>query len=96
MGVVLLAAGCAQPVPPPAQISWQYGTGNGEGSKYQGPAPIYKRAYGMGNGESVTSGLPATTRYGYGAEGMAGNVVKTDTAPPTMTAQPATKPGSSS
>ncbi len=96
MGVVLLAAGCTQPVQPPAQVSWQYGAGNGDGVAYPGPKPIFKRAYGAGNGDSVTSGMTANTRYGYGADGMSGTMIQTDPTPPTMTAQPATKPGSSS
>jgi hypothetical protein len=98
LGVVLLAAGCTQAVPPPAQVSWQYGAGNGDGVAYPGPKPIFKRAYGLGNGDSVSSGQTAVAHYGYGADGMAGTVIQTDSAPATMTAQPAAapKPGSNS
>jgi hypothetical protein len=96
MGVVVLAAGCAQQSPAPAQVSWQYGAGNGDGVAYPGPKPIFKRAYGPGNGDSVTSGLTAKTQYGYGADGMSGTMIQTDPTPPTMTAQPIAKPGTNS
>lgn len=90
LGTVVLAAGCAQQPQAPAQVSWQYGAGNGDGVAYPGPKPIFKRAYGFGNGESVTSGTAANVRYGYGADGMSGTMVQTNPTPPTMTAQPAT------
>jgi hypothetical protein len=96
LGVVLLAAGCTTAVPPPAQVSWQYGAGNGDGVAYPGPKPIFKRAYGAGNGDSVVSGMTANTRYGYGGDGMSGTMIQTDPTPPTMTAQPVTKTGTNS
>jgi hypothetical protein len=96
IGTVLMAAGCTAQPSAPAQVTWQYGAGNGDGVAYPGPAPVFKRAYGLGNGDSVTSGQTANAQYGYGADGMSGRMIQTET-PKTMTAQPAaTRPGTSS
>ena len=96
IGTVLLA-GCSAQMPPPAQVSWAYGAGNGDGVVYPGPAPVFKRAYGIGNGETVTSGQAAKMQYGYGADGMSGTMIRTDPTPPAMLAAPTQpKPAGSS
>lgn len=64
----------------PAKVSWQYGAGNGDGVAYPGPAPIYKRAYGLGADQVTTSADTPTVNYGYGAENQAGTMVQV--APP--------------
>jgi len=73
---VLLLAGCGgQPNVPPV-VSWQYGAGNGDPIPYQGPAPVYSRAYGMGADVPVNSGQKPTVQYGYGAENESGVMVQ--------------------
>lgn len=88
VGTVVLAAGCSMQQPAPAQVSWAYGAGNGDGVSYPGPKPTYQRAYGLGNGDGVTSGQTAKTQFSYGAENQSGSMVQF-APPPTVTASPA-------
>jgi hypothetical protein len=90
-GAMLALAGCSMAPQPPPIVSWQYGAGNGDGVQYQGDKPTFARAYGLGGGDSVTSGQVATTQYSYGAENQSGSMVQV--APPRqMLAAPAPQP----
>lgn len=85
-GLIIIPAmialvGCSTVDPSaPVKVSWQYGAGNGDGVAYPGPAPIYKRAYGLDADEVSPSGATPTVNYGYGAENQTGTMVQV--APP--------------
>ena len=88
LGTIVLVAGCSLQQPAPAKVSWQYGAGNGDSVSYQGPPPVFQRAYGPGNGDGVTSGQTATTGYGYGGDGQTGTMVQFGPEPKQMMAAP--------
>ena len=61
----------------PAKVSWQYGAGNGDGVSYPGPAPVYKRAYGLESDAVAPPTQEPKVNYGYGAENQTGSMVQT-------------------
>ena len=89
-GLVIIPAmialvGCSTVDPSaPAKVSWQYGAGNGDGVSYPGPAPIYKRAYGLNADQVSPSGTAPTISYGYGAENQTGTMVERAPPPPSQ------------
>ena len=93
IGTVLMAAGCSQVPTAPTQVSWAYGAGNGDGVAYPGPAPVYQRANGLGNGDPVTGSQTVNEQYSYGADGLSGSMVQFAPQTPTKTASPATPTG---
>ncbi len=94
IGTAFLAVGCSAQMPAPAQVTWEYGAGNGDGVSYPGPKPIFKRSYGLGDGDGVQSGLTATTSYGYGADGATGTMIQMSPQQPQMLAAPLPAPTS--
>lgn len=92
IGAVLLAAGCTTAPSAPPVVTWQYGTGAGDGVQYSGAKPTYARIFGAGAGDGVTSGQTSTTNYAYGAEGQTGTMVQIVPKPPTVVAAPAQAP----
>ncbi len=96
IGAVLLAAGCTTGPQTAPVVSWQYGTGAGDGVQYPGGKPTYTRAYGFGNGDGVNTGVKVNPNYAYGAEGQTGTMVQFAPTTPTQVAAPApTAPASS-
>ena len=96
IGTAFLAVGWSAMPPAPAKVTWEYGAANGDGVSYPGPKPIFKRAYGLGNGDGVQSGQTATTSYGYGAEGATGTMVQMSPQQPQMLAAATPAPASTS
>jgi hypothetical protein len=102
-GGLLVTACAAQPNVPPV-VSWSYGAGNGDPVQYQGPAPAYSFANGLGADVPVSSGGKPTVQYGYGAENQQGTMVQMQpsapasqqVAAPAATGSPAPAPGSHS
>ncbi len=77
IGAVLALAGCnAAGQSTPTKVSWQYGGGPADGVNYQGPAPVYKRAYGLGADQVATPVGTPQVNYGWGAEGQSGTMVQ--------------------
>lgn len=85
LGGVLLLAACGGNPDVPPQVSWQYGAGNGDPVAYQGPAPTYSRAYGVGSDVPVNSGGKMNVQYGYGADNESGVMVQTQPRAPAPT-----------
>lgn len=84
-------AGCTatDPGTAPTKVSWQYGAGNGDGVNYPGPAPVYKRAYGLESDAVAAPTQEPKVNYGYGAENHLGSVVQTVPQPAQQVAAPA-------
>ena len=74
--------GCtaANPGTAPTKVSWQYGAGNGDGVSYPGPAPVFKRAYGLESDAVAPPSQEPKVNYGWGAENQNGGMVQ-QTAP---------------
>ncbi len=79
-------AGCTavDPGTAPTKVSWQYGAGNGDGVSYPGPAPVYKRAYGLESDAVAPPAQEPKVNYGYGAENQSGAMVQQETPKPTQ------------
>lgn len=77
-------AGCTavDPAATPAKVSWQYGAGNGDGVSYPGPAPVYKRAYGVDADAVAPPAQEPKVSYAYGAENQTGSMVQQETPKP--------------
>ena len=90
---VYMATCCSQVPSAPTPVSWAYGAGNGDGVADPGPAPVYQRASGLGNGDPVTGGQTVNEQYSYGADGMSGSMVQFAPQAQTKTASPATPVG---
>ncbi len=77
--VTLVAlAGCSAADPAiPTKVSMQYGGESGDGAGYQGPAPIYTQAYGVGADQASAPASAPTVGYAWGAENQTGGVVQT-------------------
>ena len=84
-------AGCAavDPGTAPTKVSWQYGAGNGDGVAYPGPAPVYKRAYGLESDAVAPPPQEPKVNYGWGAENATGMVQQTNPQPAQQVASPA-------
>lgn len=103
-GLVIIPAmialvGCSTVDPSaPAKVSWQYGAGNGDGVSYPGPAPVYKRAYGLGADQVAAPTTTPNVNYGYGADNQTGSMVQVapqssqQVASPAPAQQPAARP----
>ena len=92
-------AGCSatNPAAAPTKVSWQYGAGNGDGVNYSGPAPVYKRAYGVGAAAVAPAAQEPKVNYTYGAENQSGVMVQQETPKPNQQAAsptPAQQPAS--
>ena len=74
-------AGCTatDPGATPTKVSWSYGAGNGDGVNYPGPAPVYKRAYGLGTDAVASPAQEPKVNYAYGAENHTGSMVQQET-----------------
>lgn len=77
-------AGCTatDPGAVPTKVSWAYGAGNGDGVNYPGPAPVYKRAYGLGTDAVAPPAQEPKVSYSYGAENHMGSMVQQETPRP--------------
>ena len=80
----------------PTKVSWAYGAGNGDGVSYQGPPPVYKRAYGLETDAVAPPAQEPKINYAYGAENHSGSMVQQEApkpaqqvAAPSTTQQPA-------
>ncbi len=84
-------AGCtaADPSAAPTKVSWQYGAGNGDGVSYPGPAPVYKRAYGLEADAVAPPAQDPKVNYAYGADNQTGSMVQTAPQPTQKVAAPA-------
>jgi len=84
--VAALAAlvGCTavDPGTAPTKVSWQYGAGNGDGVSYPGPAPVFKRAYGLESDAVAPPAQEPKVNYGWGAENAKGGMVQQTTPQP--------------
>ena len=91
---LFLLAACASNYvpPPPPRVSWSYGAGNGDGVQYPGPAPKYSFSYGAGADVPVNSGAKPTMNFGYGGEGVSGDMVQMAAPDKTQVAQPVQAP----
>ncbi len=90
ISAMIALVGCSAVDPSaPTKVSWQYGAGNGDGVSYPGPAPIYKRAYGLDADQTSPSATPPTVSYGYGAENQTGSMVQLGPQAPQQLASPA-------
>lgn len=75
---MIALVGCAAVDPSaPTKVSWQYGAGNGDGVSYPGPAPVYKRAYGLESDAVAAPSQEPKVNYGWGAENQTGGMVQT-------------------
>ena len=93
VSAMIALAGCSMETPAPAKVSWQYGAGNGDGVYYPGPAPVYKRAYGLESDAVAPPAQEPKVNYGYGAENQAGTMVQQATPQPAQqVAAPAPAP----
>lgn len=80
IAVMMTLVGCAAVDPSaPTKVSWQYGAGNGDGVAYQGPAPIYSRAYGWGADQVSAPAQQPIVNYSWGAENQSGGMVQQTT-----------------
>ena len=79
-------AGCTtvDPGTAPTKVSWQYGAGNGDGVSYPGPAPVFKRAYGLESDAVAPPAQEPKVNYGWGAENQSGGMVQQTTPQPTQ------------
>ncbi len=91
---LFLLAACSNYVPdPPPKVSWSYGAGNGDNVPYPGPPPKYSFSYGAGADVPVSNGATPTTSFGYGADGVNGDMVQMTTPTPNQqVAQPTPAP----
>ncbi len=90
---LFLLAACASTANVPPKVSWSYGAGNGDNVPYQGPPPKYSFSYGAGADVPVSSGAHPTMSYGYGGDGVTGDMVQmTAPEPKQQVAQPAQAP----
>ena len=78
----LVGCTAVDPGTAPTKVSWQYGAGNGDGVSYPGPAPIYKRAYGLESDAVAPPAQEPKVNYGYGAENQTGTMVQQETPKP--------------
>ena len=92
-------AGCStvDPGQAPTKVSWDYGAGNGDGVAYPGPAPVFKRAYGLEADAPTKPAQEPKVNYSWGAENQSGGMVQQDASTrtqqataPTPAQQPAT------
>ena len=90
---LFMLAACASTANVPPKVSWSYGAGNGDGVQYPGPPPKYSFSYGAGADVPVSNGTTPVTSFGYGAEGVTGDMVQMTTpAPNQQVAQPTQAP----
>lgn len=82
VAAIAALAGCTatDPGAAPTKVSWSYGAGNGDGVNYPGPAPVYKRAYGLDLDAVTLPTQEPKVNYSYGAENHSGSMVQ-QTAP---------------
>lgn len=95
VAVMAALVGCTatDPGAAPTKVSWQYGAGNGDGSNYSGPAPVYKRAYGLETDAVAAPTQEPKVNYSYGAENHSGSMVQQTTPQPAQQmAAPAQQP----
>ncbi len=99
VSAMVALVGCTAADPSaPAKVSWSYGAGNGDGVSYAGPAPVYKRAYGLESDAVAAPAQEPKVNYGYGAENQTGSMVQDSQQPaqqvasPTPAQQPASRP----
>ena len=78
----LVGCTATDPGAAPTKVSWQYGAGNGDGVNYPGPAPVYKRAYGVGVDAVAPPAQDPKVNYAYGAENQSGTMVQQDAPKP--------------
>ena len=99
VAAVAALAGCSavDPGTAPTKVSWAYGAGNGDGVSYPGPAPVYKRAYGLESDAVAPPAQEPKVNYAYGAENQSGTMVQQEdpkaaqhAAAPTAERHPAT------
>ena len=78
VAAIAALAGCTatDPGAAPTKVSWSYGAGNGDGVNYPGPAPIYKRAYGLEREAVAPPAQEPKVNYAYGAENHSGSMVQ--------------------
>ena len=96
----LVGCTATDPGSAPTKVSWEYGAGNGDGVAYPGPAPIYKRAYGLEADAVAPPAQEPKVNYAYGAENQTGGMVQQDgpkpaqqVAAPAPAQQPAPRQG---
>ncbi len=80
----LVGCTAVDPGTAPTKVSWQYGAGNGDGVSYPGPAPVYKRAYGLDADAVAKPAQEPKVNYAWGAENQNGGMVQQDTSKPTQ------------
>jgi len=78
----LVGCTAVDPGTAPTKVSWQYGAGNGDGVSYPGPAPIFKRAYGLEADAPTAPPQEPKVNYGWGAENQSGGMVQQGTPEP--------------
>ena len=72
----LVGCTAANPGTAPTKVSWAYGAGNGDGVSYPGPAPVYKRAYGLETDAVAPPAQEPKVSYAYGADNQTGGMVR--------------------
>lgn len=89
----LVGCTATDPGAAPTKVSWQYGSGNGDGVSYPGPAPIYKHANGLDLDAITPPAQEPKVNYAYGAENSTGgNMVQMEPQAAQQAAAPAQQP----